>query len=346
MIVLFYFFLYERGFILADNDFENFEPADVSRPVEIRKESEIIADLKAEYRRRWIREHLTLIFIAVGLVVVGLVFLIIHLYNQGANPVNRLMSASAKDFEVPFSFEVKLTEDEKPVMSYRGSVDSDSRNHKAQISYEADYNDYTFKGAVYADPKAAAKGFYYDKEWTVRDCEDRISNFFDFDGDLRRGELDTGSLLRFTGLTSRYSSTELSKFFNTLRDKLSSDSPAAKITTEKNNDGTVYRYDISPAEVFDMISREGASLFYSADEYNKFRERLESGKDVIAGSDCVITYSINNEGYLTDFEMTVSYSGHSYGISCSMSGFGYTKVELDPAFLEKVTATFAEQSAQ
>ena len=78
MVVLFCFFLYERGIVLADNDFENFEPADVSRPVEIRKESEILAELKAEYRRRWIREHLTLIFIGVGLAAVGIVFLLIQ----------------------------------------------------------------------------------------------------------------------------------------------------------------------------------------------------------------------------------------------------------------------------
>lgn len=339
-------FLYERGIVLADNELEKFEPADVSRPVETRKESEILAELKAEYRRRWIREHLTLIFIAVGLVAVGLVFLIIHLYNQDANPVNRLMSASAKDFSTPFDFEVALTVDDKPVMSYKGSVDSDGRNHKAEIAYDADYNEYTFKGAVYADPNLAAKGYYYDKEWTVRDCEERISNFFDFDGDLRRGEFDAGSLLRFTDLTSHYSSKELNKFFKVVKEKLASDSPVAKITTEKKDDGTVYRYDVSPVELFDMISKEGASLFYSADEYNWFREKLEGNREVIENAECVITYTINKDGYLTDFDITVSYSGHSYGLNCDMSSFGNTKVELDPAFLEKVTATFAEQSAQ
>lgn len=346
MFVLLYFFLYERGSVLADNELERFEPADVSRPVETRKESEILAEMKAEYRRRWIREHLTLIFIAVGLVAVGLVFLVIHFYNQDANPVNRLMSASAKDFSTPFDFEVALTVDDKPVMSYKGSVDSDSRNHKAEIAYDADYNDYTFKGAVYADSKVAAKGFYYDKEWTVRDCEEKISNFFDFDGDLRRGEFDAGSLLRFTELTSRYSSKELNKFFLGFKEKLASDSSMAKITTEKKNDGTVYRYDVSLADLFDMISKDGASLFYSADEYNLFREKLENNREVIDGAECVMTYTINSNGYLTEFDITVSYSGHSYGLSCDMSGFGNTKVVLDPAFLEKVTATFAEQSAQ
>ena len=339
-------FLYERGIVLADNELEKFEPADVSRPVETRKESEILTELKTEYRRRWIREHLTLIFIAVALVIVGLVFLIIHLYNQDTNPINRLMSASAKDFEVPFDFEVALTEDDKPVMSYKGSVDSDSRNHKAEIVYEADYNEYTFKGAVYADPNLAVKGFYYDKKWTVRDCEERISNFFDFDGDLRRGEFDAGSLLRFTDLTSHYSSKELNKFFKEVKEKLASDSPVAKFTTEKNDDGTVYRYDVSPVEAFDMISTDGASLFYSADEYNWFREKLERNREVIEDAGCVITYTINKDGYLTNFDITVSYSGHSYGMVCDMSGFGNTKVELDPEFLEKVTATLAEQTEQ
>ena len=346
MFVIFYFFLYERGIVLADNDFENFEPADVSRPVEIRKESEILAELKAEYRRRWIREHLTLIFIGVGLAAVGIVFLIIHFYNQGANPINRLMSASAKDFGVPFSFEVTLTEDDKSVMSYKGSIDSDSRAHKAEIAYDADYNDYSFKGAVYADSDMAAKGFYYDKEWTVRDCGEKISNFFDFDGDLRRGELDAGSLLRFTDLTSRYSLNELDKFFKLLKERLAADSPVAKISTEKKDDGTVYRYDVSIAELFDMVTKEGASIFYSADEYNLFKEKVENNRAVIDNAGCVMTYTINNDGYLTSLDITVSYSGHSYGLDCDMSGFGSTAVELDREFLDIAAKTLAEKTAK
>ena len=346
MVVLFCFFLYERGLTLADNGFDNFEPADVSRPVEIRKESEIIADLKAEYRRRWVREHLTLIFIAVGLVAVGLVFLGIHFYNRDTNPVNRLLSASAKDFSVPFDFEVVLTEDDKPVMSYKGSVDADSRSRKAQIVYDADYNDYTYKGAVFVDSNIAAKGFYYKDEWTVRDCHERISDFFDFDSALRKGELDTGALLRFTGLTSHYSSSELSKFFKTVREKLASDSPIAKITTEKKDNSTFYRYDVGPAEVFDTISREGASLFYSADEYYSFKEKFESGKDGLDGSECVMTYTINKDGYLADFDITVSYSGHSFGMSCDMSGFGFAKAEIEQKFLEKAGEAFAEESTK
>ena len=331
---------------MADNGWENapdFEPADVSKPVEPRREADILAEERAAYRREWIRSHMTYIFIAIGVIAVALVFVVIHFYNQSANPINRLVSASGKDFGVPFDFSVTVSKDDEAVMSYSGSVDINNRKHSARIAYDADYNDYSYKGIVFADKDIAVKGYYYNDKWTVRDCSEQIANFFDFDTDYRRGEFDAGSFLRFTGLTSRYSAKQLSEFVPKFKDRLASDSEFASISIEKSGSDTGYVYDFDPAAFFEMIKSDGASLFSSADDYNDFIERLDLSAGNLRSSDCEMSFTIDPRGYLTDFSFSISMPEHSYSISCKMSSFNMAVTKIPADFLETATITPSEE---
>ena len=323
---------------MADNELDNFKPADVSKPVRPRKEAEIIAELKDEYRRDWIRSHLTHIFVVVGIIAVAAVFLIIHFYNQNSNPVNRLIAAAAKDFSGPFAFDVTLSKDDAAAMSYSGSVDVNSRKQTIKIAYDADYSAYSFKGIVYADDGIAEKGFYYKDKWTIRDCREQVVNFFDFDSDFRAGNIDSGALLRFTDLTSRYSAGELDEFFKHMRERLAADSPAAKITMTKENGAVSYTYDFDVYEVFRTIVDEGAPLFYSADSYNEFKESFELNEATLREAECTMTFDINSSGYLTAFTLSVAHSGHSYKLDCAMSDFNIAVTEIPADFLEAATS--------
>lgn len=327
---------------MADNEWENFEPADVSKPVKIRKESEIIAERKAEFRRDWIRAHLTHFFVIAGILAVILAFVLIYVYNQDSNPVNRLMSSSAKDFSVPFDFQVTLTQDDETVMSFKGSADINGSAHSAEITYDADYNDYAYKAAVYADDTIAAKGFYYDDKWTVRDCENQVGNFFDFAADYRVGKFDAGAFLRFTGLTAKYSADELDKFVAALRERLGSDSALATVTFEKKDDGTDYHYKINAEEAFKLIINDGASLFSSADSYNEFREKFELNEETVKNTDFVVDYTIDSQGFLTDYSLKISFPEHSYGLNCKMDNFYKAQVEIPADFMEEATTAPTE----
>lgn len=325
---------------MADNEWDkipDFNPADVSSPIEPRRESEIIAEQRAAYRREWIRSHIFHIFSVVGVIAVALVFVIIHLYNQSSNPIGKLVSASAKDFGVPFEFRVTVSEDDNAVMTYSGSIDIDSRKHSIRAAYDADYNDYAYKGIVFADRDRSVKGFYYKDKWTVRDCNEQISNFFDFDSDYRAGKFDAGSFLRFTGLTDRYSAEELGSFVSVLKDRLSSDGNLASLTVTKSGSNTEYSYNIDMNAFFELIKAEGASVFLNAEDYNAFAERVGAGSGNIKSTKCVMTYTIDNSGYLTAFILNISAPAHSFSVSCEMSGFNMTVTPIPAEFLELAT---------
>ena len=327
---------------MADNEWDNFESVDVSKPVKVRKESELLAERKAMYRREWIRSHMTHIFVIIGILAVVLVFILIYVYNKDSSPVNRLMSSSSKDFSAPFDFSVEVTQDEKTVMSFKGSADINCNAHSAKVIYDADYNDYSYKAAVYADDNIAVNGFYYKDKWTVRDCSSRIGNFFDFAADFRAGKFDAGAFLRFTELTSEYSAYELNKFVPTVKDKLGADSALAVVTFEKDGDDTKYHYDINTEEAFKLIINSGASIFSSADSYNAFKERFELNEKTVSEADFDVYYTIDSQGFLTDFSLNISFPGHSYGLNCKMDNFYKAEANVPADFIEEATVAPSE----
>lgn len=335
----------ERSLVLDYNEWDGnqeFEPADVSKPVTPRREADIIAEEKAEYRREWIRSHITYIFAAIAVVVVGLVVLFISLYNQNSSPISRLMSASAKDFSVPFEFSVELSKDDKPVMSYKGSADIDDHKHSIKVAYDADYTDYSYKGIVYSDDAKAVRGFYYKDKWTVRDCEDKINYYFDFAKDYKNGDFDTGSFLRFTDLTSKYNAKELDAYIDTIKDKFVSDSSVAKANAQNTEKGTEYSYDVDLNALFDAIVSDGASIFNNAEDYNAFKEKYELNKKNLSDADCKIAFTIDQQGYLTELTVRVATAENSYSMNCSMSNFNLAVTEIPVEFLETATVTPTE----
>ncbi|MBQ3330698.1 MAG: hypothetical protein IJG87_05920 [Ruminococcus sp.] len=317
----------------ADDD-SLFDPIDVSEPRAPLREIDVIEEALALGRRDWIRSNRTYLFAAIGIVVVILIVLLINMIFRSSNPMSRFTASLSKNFNSSFQFDVRLTEDDEPVMSYVGAIDVNRNKHTARAVYEADYNRYQFSGAVYADKNTAKKGSYYQKKWLVRDCLDNAQDFFDFDRDFRSGGFDGGSFLRFTGLTSDFSTRELNAFVNTLMKRLSTDSAVATITSEEGEGEERFHYDISMQALFDMVKNDGASIFYRASDYDAFCVMYERNSRVIADAKCTVDYTVNDAGNMTLLEAKITVAGKAYGMTCRMSDFGEAQVEIPQGFFK------------
>ena len=325
------------------DDYDEFQPIDVSEPRAPIREMDIIEEALAIRRRDWIKNHLSYIYAGIGVVLVAVIVFVIYMYFQGNNPMSRFSGSLSKNFSTSFNYDVKVSEDNVTMMKFDGAIEADRSKHFVKSSYQADYNRYSYLGAVYGDDKSAVKGSYYNNKWTTHDCTDDAQDFFDFDRDFRAGGFDSGSFLRFTGLTSDYSTREMDKMAGLIKSRLSTDSPIAMITTEKTEDGTHYHYDINVYEVFELIKENGASVFYRASDYDKFVASFEANKKTIETAECTIDFTVNNAGYMTDLDAAVVSEGRKYAISCVMSDFGEAQVEMPESFLRAAEIVLPEE---
>lgn len=326
----------QEGSVLADNEKNNldFDPIDVSEPRAPRKEKELIKEALAQERRDWLRVHMSYIFAVAGVVIVALIAVFIYLYYQSNNPMGQFIRSIGKDFNTSFDFSIKITEDNKDLMRYNGTIEMNRSKHTLEVLYDADYDRYTYIGAVHADDTTARTGSLYQGTWTAHDCFEQAQNFFEFDRNFSSGSFDGGSFLRFTGLTSDYSASELERFFGTLRKRLSTDSAIATITSTKSDEGTRYDYDISLQELLSMIQENGAPVFYRVSDYDKFSEAVIGNSRVIENAECTVGFFVDSSGYMTQFDMTLTADGTQYGLSCTMENFGTAQVELPQEFLD------------
>ena len=319
---------------MADNDFEMFELIDVSEPQAPRKEIEIIEEALKIRRRDWIKSHMSYIYAVIGIIMVAVIAFVIYFYFSSTNPMSCFIRSLSKDFGTSFDFDVQMTEDGEAVMSYEGSISLDRSKHALQAHYDADYGDYTFTGETYAVEKLAMRGTYYEDEWTVSECTDDIQDFFDFDRDFRSGGFDGGAFLRFTKLTSNYSTRELNKFVGIMKNRFSADSDFAAISSEQIDGGTLYTYDVDLNAIFEMIRNNGASVFYRATDYDTFVAMYDNNKNTVQNAECTISFFVNSDGYMSSFDISVITEGTEYGLSCRMSNFGTAEVELSDDFYE------------
>ncbi len=319
------------------DDQSDFQSVDVSKPSTPRREADIAEEEAAIKRSAWLRTHMKAIFAAVGVVFVAVIVAAILLYARHANPLSRLIQAGTKNFNTTYDFQVALSVSDKPVMNYKGSMDVDRQAHRIRSVYNADYGDYTYTGALCTLDNNAYKGNFYQEKWTIEDCTAQTHDFFDFEGDLARGDFDSGAMLRFLGITSEFSAEEVERFESRLRQRLSGNSTLATITSAQKDGGMEYSYDIKLSELMKEIAEDGAPLFYHSTDYDSFKLRYEANKKALESAGCTMQYLINAQGYLTSFRLTVTTGGESYSLDCSMSGFGSVEVKIPEAFLTAVS---------
>ena len=305
-------------------------------------ENELDLEPPVSPRKQWIKEHLTLIYVGAAAILIIAIFFGIRWYNNANHPITKFMAASAKNFNSSFTFELEASENGKTVMTYSGSYEADPGKQNLKAVYNADYGDYTYTGCVYSEDGLRASGSLYDGKWRVRDCTEKVLNFFDFNTDYRAGHFDGASFLRFTDLTSSYSADELNSFMKLFKTRMDGNSPLASLEVTSDDGEKTYTFAIDVGEFFDLVRDKGASIFFSAIDYDAFCALYELNEKSVGRSECTFSYTIDSAGWLTAMDLSVTAGGDSFALSCRFDDFGKTEVEIPTKFYEEIVALQAE----
>ena len=300
----------------------------------LEKEIEIIEEEMRQRRKSWLRSHMTAFYIIAGILIAVLVFFGIKWYNDSHSPISRFVSASGKNLGSSFSFHVTAQKNDEVMMTYDGKMKANSSDQTISIAYDAAYSDYSYQNIVYTSGARSYKGNLYQNQWVISECTERVQEFFDFYKDYRGGRFDGGSFLRFTGMNSVLYAQELEIFMDTVKSRLSTDSAIAKITTTRADGNTIYHYDISLKELFNLIRSQGAPIFYTSPDYNRFVARLDSNVENIDKAACTLDFTINSSGYLSDLILSVNTGENTYTIRAEMDQFGEAEPAIPDEFFE------------
>ena len=279
---------------------------------------------------------MTMIYAAAGILIAVLIFVGIRVYNNSFNPVSRFVNSSGKLMGSSFNFDITAELNETPVMRFNGAMTVKPSKKAVVIDYDADYTEYSYRNVVCTDGSSgdtlSYKGNFYNGQWTVTDCTDMVQEFFDFYVDYRAGRFDGGSFLRFTGMNNKLNASELESFINTIKKRLSTDSEVASITSTYENGYATYDYIINIENAMDFIKSDGASVFYSSPEYNRFVERVEANADSINASAMEFSFTVDPSGYLSAMTLSVKAPEDVYEIRCQFSDFGREEPKLPDSF--------------
>ena len=114
------------------------------------------------------------------------------------------------------------------------------------------------------------------------------------------------------------------------------------IKTDKADGESRYHYDISVQALYDMVKEDGASIFYRASDYDTFCASYELNKDIITAAKCTVDFTVNGSGNMTLLDAKITANGKTYGLTCRMSDFGKTEVEIPEGFLKEAQITLPE----
>jgi hypothetical protein len=286
-------------------------------------------------RREWLRSHRMTFIVIASVLIITLIFIMMKVYNDANNPLSRFISASGKNLGSSFHFRITAEKDGEDLMTYDGVMKAEPSGQRVEIEYKADYPAYSYRNVIYTYNGETDKGNYYNGQWTLSSVTDKVSDFFDFYTDYRVGRFDGGSFLRFTELSSEFSSSVLTDFVHSLRGRFATDSPAARITIDPGDDGsTAYRYDLSLITIAEIIRDEGASAFFRSSDYDSFVAKLEANRESIEDAECAVLYTITPSGYLSSLEIDFSGAQSSYVLRCEMSDFGTAEPDIPDDFYQ------------
>lgn len=310
----------------------------------LEKEIEIIEEEMRQRRKSWLRSHMTAIYLIAGVAIAVLVFLGIKWYNDSHNPVSRFIKASGNNLGSSFSFQLTADKNGETVMSYDGMASFNPSKQTVSIVYEAEYTDYSYTNVIYTDGAITYKGNYYQGQWTISECSDKVQEFYDFYTDYKKGDFDGGSFLRFTGLSSFLYSQELNSFMDTVKSRLSTDSAIAKITTSRDGGATAYHYDINVKELFNLVRNKGASIFYTSTDYNRFLALLDYNAENIDQASATLDFTIDSDGYLSELAVSLDTGKNVYAVTLHMGDFDDADPEIPEGFYQAERATRMQQT--
>lgn len=276
------------------------------------------------------------VFVIVALVVVVLIIGITFAVNYDNNALQMFQKSSTKNFESgSFEYNVSASIDGVTYMDYTGQIEVDLNPQQFKSVYHAVYENYEYDAVAYAEGTQAYRGNYYGGKWSIEDYTDRALDFFDFYRDYRKGEFDAGAAVRFTQTNSTFNAEQFKISVDNIINELSKSSNMNDILhaeTVNTETGTTVTFTPDMSLLTDVIVDNIGSAYTSANSYNEFKEAVENSRSNLDSAVLVLTYSIDNSGFLTEFCIDYTINGTTYDIVVKMSGFGQAQAQIPEGF--------------
>lgn len=278
------------------------------------------------------------IFVTVAIVLVAAIVISMFCINYSNNSLKMFLDASVENFDCgSFDYKVTTSIDGVECQDFEGAFEFDHNNQYFLSAYHAVYADYEYDAVAYANGADAYRGNYYDGEWIIENYTDRALDFFGFYRDYRKGELDAGAVVRFTGTTTKYSAVHLDKAVNEIAKELTKTSTLNNVlcqSIESTDEYTKVTFTPKMDELCNIIMEHIGSAYTSAIAYSDYKDRIIDSAENLKKAQAVISYTIDNDGYLTNVVIDYTVERKNFVIDINMSNFTTAKPQVHDGFYE------------
>lgn len=278
------------------------------------------------------------IFVTVAIVLVAAIVISMFSINYSNNSLKMFLDASVENFDCgSFDYKVTTSIDGVECQDFEGAFEFDHNNQYFLSAYHAVYADYEYDAVAYANGADAYRGNYYDDEWIIENYTDRALDFFGFYRDYRKGELDAGAVVRFTGTTTKYSAVHLDKAVKEIAKELTKTSTLDNVlcqSIESTDEYTKVTFTPKMDELCNIIMEHIGSAYTSAIAYSDYKDRIIDSAENLKKAQAVISYTIDNDGYLTNVVIDYTVEKKNFVIDINMSNFTTAKPQVHDGFYE------------
>ncbi len=284
--------------------------------------------------KEFIKAHIFTCTIIGAVCLLIVVLLIVISIRSGKNPLSDIKTAMDKNIDSgSFSFTFTADIDGECCMSYNGSLNINQNRQEISIYYDAEYKDYVYSNVTYSKAGNAYSGNYYSGQWTVEDAYDDVVDLFEFIRTSRKNGEWAAPLLRLLNMSSTFSSDAFqSSFDKVYRSLLGQIQTGVNYEEKVESDKTVRTFTPSMNDVFDTLSENFGPAFSRATDYNAFKEKVDINAEGLRSSNCILSYSLDKNNYLTDLSLSVKTTSKTYDIVLTMSDFSKAAVTIPDGF--------------
>ena len=288
--------------------------------------------------RDWIKNHLTITFIIIGALLVGLTVLLVSLLATNNNPVSNFVKASSNlIYSGGFDFDVSVTYDGKQYLKYDGGAEFNQTTQEINAAYKGVYPEYEYENYTYTHrDKVTHFGNYYNERWAVTEDTHLVTDFYDFLRDYKDGNFDGNAYMSFFNKTGEFVPTELNSAMSRIMSKLSAGSDSIlHCETYKRDGNLTYVFNPEMDKVVEIFVDNNKSAFNSADTYMRYKEEIEANLDNLKNAQLTVEYTVDENNCLIEFHSDLNSQGKNYKVDAVFTNIGNPTVKIPVEFFEK-----------
>ena len=276
------------------------------------------------------------VFVGVALVLIAAVVITMFAVNYKNNTFVMFNKASSKNFDCgSFSYDIAVGVNDETYMKYDGVMEFDLKDRKIESFYHAVYQGYEYDAVTYAQGDKAVRGNYFDGKWTTEDYTDRSLDFYAFYNRYRKGGFNAGAATRFTQTNRMFNSNQLRSSVEDIIDELTK--PAVvrstlhqEVLAENGQTKVTFRPEMD--KVFEVIVDHIGPAYTSVNEFTQFKSSVENSVLNLQSTDVLVTYTIDEKGYLSYVYMGYEVENDNYYIEIKMDDFKEAQAEIPESF--------------